>query len=73
MKTLITGGAGLIGSNLVEYFLGKGEQVVCLDNFAIGFKHNIEPIFGRNHECDIPHSQASIEKATPCVIAQVYK
>lgn len=41
-KILITGGAGFIGSNLCEYFLEKKYQVVCLDNFATGHKHNIE-------------------------------
>lgn len=40
-KVLITGGAGFIGSNLVEHFLGKGYQVVVLDNFATGHRHNI--------------------------------
>ena len=40
-KILITGGAGFIGSNLCEHFLGKGYQVVCLDNFATGHRHNI--------------------------------
>ncbi|WP_411972646.1 SDR family oxidoreductase [Sphingobacterium sp. Lzh-3] len=40
-KILITGGAGFIGSNLVEHFLGKGHQVVVLDNFATGHRHNI--------------------------------
>jgi UDP-N-acetylglucosamine 4-epimerase len=40
-KILITGGAGFIGSNLCEYFLAKGHQVVCLDNFATGHLHNI--------------------------------
>jgi len=39
---LITGGAGFIGSNLTEYFLNKGHNVRCLDNFATGYKHNIE-------------------------------
>lgn len=38
---LITGGAGFIGSNLTEYFLGKGYKVVVLDNFATGHRHNI--------------------------------
>ncbi|MEA1848729.1 MULTISPECIES: SDR family oxidoreductase [Chryseobacterium] len=42
-KILITGGAGFIGSNLTEYFLNKGYQVVCLDNFSTGHRHNIEP------------------------------
>ncbi|MNH90309.1 UDP-glucose 4-epimerase [compost metagenome] len=41
-KILITGGAGFIGSNLVEHFLGKGHQVVVLDNFATGHRHNLE-------------------------------
>lgn len=42
-KILITGGAGFIGSNLTEYFLNKGYQVVCLDNFSTGHRYNIEP------------------------------
>ncbi|MBB6370364.1 SDR family oxidoreductase [Chryseobacterium shigense] len=42
-KILITGGAGFIGSNLTEYFLNKGCHVVCLDNFATGHRHNIDP------------------------------
>lgn len=41
---LITGGAGFIGSNLCEYFLEKNYQVICLDNFSTGFKHNIEQL-----------------------------
>lgn len=44
-KILITGGAGFIGSNLCEYFLNKGYQVVCLDNFATGHRHNLTPFF----------------------------
>lgn len=40
-KILITGGAGFIGSNLVEHFLGKGHEVVVLDNFATGHRHNL--------------------------------
>lgn len=42
-KILITGGAGFIGSNLCEHFLDQGHKVICLDNFATGFKKNIEP------------------------------
>jgi UDP-N-acetylglucosamine 4-epimerase len=38
---LITGGAGFIGANLCEYFLSRGDQVICLDNFATGHRHNL--------------------------------
>lgn len=40
-RILITGGAGFIGSNMVDYFLAKGNQVVCLDNFATGSRANL--------------------------------
>ncbi len=39
---LITGGAGFIGSNLCEYFLSKQYKVVCLDNFATGYRQNLK-------------------------------
>jgi UDP-N-acetylglucosamine 4-epimerase len=42
-RVLVTGGAGFIGSNLVEELLGQGNQVVCLDNFATGKRENIAP------------------------------
>ncbi len=39
---LVTGGAGFIGSNLCEYWLGNDYKVVCLDNFSTGKKKNLE-------------------------------
>ncbi|ABQ03395.1 SDR family oxidoreductase [Flavobacterium johnsoniae] len=39
---LITGGAGFIGSNLSEHFLGLGHKVICLDNFSTGHRHNLK-------------------------------
>ena len=41
---LITGGAGFIGSNLCEFFVNKGDEVVCLDNLSTGYIHNIKPL-----------------------------
>ncbi|HQD46111.1 MAG TPA: SDR family oxidoreductase [Kaistella sp.] len=48
-KILITGGAGFIGSNLCDHFISKGFQVVCLDNFSTGFRHNIEHLLSNPH------------------------
>ncbi len=43
-KIVITGGAGFIGSNLCEYFVRKGHEVLCFDNFATGHRYNIEAL-----------------------------
>ncbi|MEM7234144.1 MAG: UDP-glucuronic acid decarboxylase family protein [Planctomycetota bacterium] len=43
MKTiLVTGGAGFVGSHLCERLLERGAQVICVDNFFTGSRHNIE-------------------------------
>ena len=42
MKNLITGGAGFIGSNLIEKLINNGEEVICIDNLSSGFESNIK-------------------------------
>jgi len=44
MKILVSGGAGFIGSNLCDYFIQKGNEVICLDNFATGHLHNLNGV-----------------------------
>jgi UDP-glucuronate decarboxylase len=41
MRILVTGGAGFIGSHLVEYLLGQGHEVLALDNYFTGSKENL--------------------------------
>lgn len=41
-KILVTGGAGFIGSNLIESLLLNGNQVTCLDNFSTGKRENLK-------------------------------
>lgn len=43
MRILVTGGAGFIGSHLIDRLMAEGHQVICLDNFYTGHKHNLLP------------------------------
>jgi UDP-glucuronate decarboxylase len=48
-RILITGGAGFLGSHLCEYYVEKGSDVICVDNFFSGSKDNIR------HLLSLPH------------------
>ncbi|WNZ21757.1 SDR family oxidoreductase [Leptolyngbya sp. NK1-12] len=41
MRILVTGGAGFIGSHLIDRLMEQGHEVICLDNFYTGHKRNI--------------------------------
>jgi dTDP-glucose 4,6-dehydratase len=44
VRTLITGGAGFIGSHLCERFLEDGHEVICVDNLITGSLANVAPL-----------------------------
>lgn len=41
MRILVTGGAGFIGSHVVDAYLATGHEVLVVDNFATGERHNV--------------------------------
>ena len=45
-RTLITGGAGFLGSHLCDLLIEKGHQVICMDNLITGSLENIARLFG---------------------------
>jgi len=49
MTTLVTGGAGFLGSHLCERLLADGHEVICLDNFFTGNHSNIEHLRNNAH------------------------
>ena len=48
--SVVTGGAGFLGSHLCEYLLAKGHRVICLDNLDTGTLENIEHLRGGDFE-----------------------
>ncbi|NKB18614.1 MAG: NAD-dependent epimerase/dehydratase family protein, partial [Pseudanabaena sp. CRU_2_10] len=46
MRILVTGGAGFIGSHLIDRLMQQGHEVICLDNFYTGNKRNIQQWLG---------------------------
>ena len=57
-KILITGGAGFIGSHLVDALLEKGNDIIVLDNFSTGRPQNLKHVYDKIQfiECDISKS-----------------
>jgi dTDP-glucose 4,6-dehydratase len=55
MRVLITGGAGFIGSHLCEFFLDKGWDVICMDDFVTGSRDNLTGVESRRGFTLIEH------------------
>ncbi|WP_250286709.1 MULTISPECIES: UDP-glucuronic acid decarboxylase family protein [unclassified Frankia] len=56
-RSVVTGGAGFLGSHLCERLLDEGHAVVCLDNFVTGAPENVAHLAGHEHfrlvRCDV--------------------
>src|SRR5437588_7045378 len=48
-RTLVTGGAGFLGSHLCELLLERGHDVICVDNYFTGTRDNVVPMLGNPH------------------------
>ena len=74
MKTLVSGGAGFIGSNLVDALLARGDEVTVIDDLSTGRAQNLDPALAagaRLVEADIRDSDAVarlFEEARPEVV-----
>jgi dTDP-glucose 4,6-dehydratase len=47
VRVVVTGGAGFLGSHLCERLLGRGDEVLCVDNFLTGSAENLAHLVGR--------------------------
>lgn len=71
-KILVTGGAGFIGSNLVEELLRLGNKITCLDNFATGKRENIQPFLSNPNFTLIKGDIRELETCRKAVKNQEY-
>ncbi len=70
MKILVTGGAGFIGSNIVDKYVQLGHEVVIIDNLSTGRKENINPQakFYQADICDTQKMTEIFQKEKPEVL-----
>lgn len=54
-RTLITGGAGFLGSHLCDRLVAEGHEVICMDNFLTGSPDNVAHLIGDQHFHLIEH------------------
>ncbi|MGQ0825222.1 MAG: UDP-glucuronic acid decarboxylase family protein [Actinomycetota bacterium] len=62
MRVLITGGAGFLGSHLCRAFLGRGDEVVALDNLSTGRRENLH---GLDDHVDFTFMRADVCEGIP--------
>ncbi len=61
-RILVTGGAGFLGSHLIDRLIERGDEVICLDNLFTGSKKNIEHLLSHprfefiRHDVTVPIS-----------------
>lgn len=69
MRILVTGGAGFIGSHIVDRYINEGNEVIIIDDLSTGKKENINPQ-ARFHHIDIRDKgmEAIFEKERPEIV-----
>ena len=66
-RTIVTGGAGFVGSHLCDRLIEAGHEVICVDNFYTGARANVAHLLGHprfdlvRHDVTFPHYTAAAE------------
>lgn len=72
MNILVTGGAGFIGSHLIDRLMAEGHTTICLDNFHTGRKRNVARWLGNDRFQLVPHDVAEPFPTAIDPVEQIY-
>ncbi len=72
-NVLVTGGAGFIGSHIVDHFIESGDKVEIVDDLSTGDKENIpEGVVLHEMKIESPEMVAVLQNFTPDILSKKY-
>ena len=70
-RALVTGGSGFLGSHLCDRLLGRGQDVLCVDNLFTGQKRNVAHLHGNAAQVSVEIGRGQVPTESQPTFAQL--